>query len=470
MSDARRGLPLLSGPPPSPPEGSRAESGCRKCNKEFNILFTRRCKCSHCVTAAGKGQLRSQPLSKLRKYAEAYNIKVDGVVEKDDLLDRIVRARNFYRKYSVPNRASGARPKSLFSRLDPTQPSPPSPQTRAPPNRPQAQRPEFARPDLEPDDPPAPPPRPPQSDPPPSQNQYRPPPNSPPPQNQSQNQNQNQYPPRPPAPERPSAIPNLRTSPRQPPPRQQPPPQASPRPQHPYSAPGTGARPQGHPPPPRPSSVHNTSPPDPPQNYTPRAEPRPRATSAAPRPPPAASPPRAAAAPVVPPSLDDLLNLRPEGIKALSVGTLKAILFQNHVNARLLLEKSDLVDKVVMLVEAERSERERKALIEAEELREARERRMRERAMFDDPPPGPDVSPVEHHDHMDLGEPEEKAGEKEGEKEKEKAAPLPPKAQAMAEHLERTGLCVICQDEDANIAIVDCGYVPSRFASFVYHR
>jgi hypothetical protein len=24
---------------------------------------------------------------------------------------------------------------------------------------------------------------------------------------------------------------------------------------------------------------------------------------------------------------------------------------------------------------------------------------------------------------------------------------------------ERNGLCVICQDEDANIAIVDCGYV-----------
>lgn len=38
------------------------------------------------------------------------------------------------------------------------------------------------------------------------------------------------------------------------------------------------------------------------------------------------------------------------------------------------------------------------------------------------------------------------------------AAPkLTPKAQAMASHLERTGLCVICQDEEANIAIVDCG-------------
>ncbi|KAJ2969940.1 hypothetical protein NUW54_g12848 [Trametes sanguinea] len=38
---------------------------------------------------------------------------------------------------------------------------------------------------------------------------------------------------------------------------------------------------------------------------------------------------------------------------------------------------------------------------------------------------------------------------------------LTPKAQAMASRLERTGLCVICQDEEANIAIVDCGYVMS---------
>ena len=36
---------------------------------------------------------------------------------------------------------------------------------------------------------------------------------------------------------------------------------------------------------------------------------------------------------------------------------------------------------------------------------------------------------------------------------------LPPSAQAMASRLERTGLCVICQDEEANIAIVDCGHL-----------
>ena len=45
------------------------------------------------VTAAGKGQLRGCSLSKLRKYAKDYNINVNGVVEKDDLIDRLIAAR-----------------------------------------------------------------------------------------------------------------------------------------------------------------------------------------------------------------------------------------------------------------------------------------------------------------------------------------------------------------------------------------
>ena len=39
------------------------------------------------------------------------------------------------------------------------------------------------------------------------------------------------------------------------------------------------------------------------------------------------------------------------------------------------------------------------------------------------------------------------------------ASTMTAKAQEMASRLERTGLCVICQDEEANIAIVDCGCV-----------
>lgn len=45
------------------------------------------------VTAAGKGQLRGYSLAKLRKYAKDYSINVNGVVEKDDLIDRLIAIR-----------------------------------------------------------------------------------------------------------------------------------------------------------------------------------------------------------------------------------------------------------------------------------------------------------------------------------------------------------------------------------------
>jgi hypothetical protein len=128
-----------------------------------------------------------------------------------------------------------------------------------------------------------------------------------------------------------------------------------------------------------------------------------------------------------------------EGIKALSIGTLKAILFQNHVNARLILEKSDLVEKVVTLIEDERMERERKAREEEQEKRAMEEeQRIREESQRQ----------------------KEEGNGKDGSDSSTKPPLLPPKAEAMAATLQRTGLCVICQDEEANIAIVDCGWVP----------
>jgi len=51
------------------------------------------------VTAAGRGQLKTLPLSRLRKYVEAYNIKVNGAIEKDDYIDHIIRARVRYNYY-----------------------------------------------------------------------------------------------------------------------------------------------------------------------------------------------------------------------------------------------------------------------------------------------------------------------------------------------------------------------------------
>lgn len=45
------------------------------------------------VTSAGRAQLKSMPMTRLRSYISAYNIRTDRVVEKDDLIDAIVRAR-----------------------------------------------------------------------------------------------------------------------------------------------------------------------------------------------------------------------------------------------------------------------------------------------------------------------------------------------------------------------------------------
>jgi hypothetical protein len=46
------------------------------------------------VTAASRSQLKSLPLSKLRKYKDAYSIQVvENVVEKDHLIDILMAAR-----------------------------------------------------------------------------------------------------------------------------------------------------------------------------------------------------------------------------------------------------------------------------------------------------------------------------------------------------------------------------------------
>lgn len=45
------------------------------------------------VTASGKGQLKQQPLSRLKQYANAYNIKFNGILEKDELIDILIYSR-----------------------------------------------------------------------------------------------------------------------------------------------------------------------------------------------------------------------------------------------------------------------------------------------------------------------------------------------------------------------------------------
>jgi hypothetical protein len=155
------------------------------------------------------------------------------------------------------------------------------------------------------------------------------------------------------------------------------------------------------------------------------------------------------------PSLDELLAMTDEQVSKMSISALKTVLFQNHVNARLLLEKSDLVARVNALLGDERQERAREAAIHAREeeivarqhammeeqrLRDEQARREREQAST-----GFRKAHVSEESEDDSHEPKSKVP--------------PPPMMGTAADLERNGLCVVCQDEEANIAVVDCGCV-----------
>lgn len=176
--------------------------------------------------------------------------------------------------------------------------------------------------------------------------------------------------------------------------------------------------------------------------------------------------------------------MEPAAVQALSISTLKAVLFRNHVNTGMVVEKAELVAKVHALIADERAERAAAARRQEEEeaeLREVMERSRREHEEMEanreregqTPSQGQSASGEaagqqgEGTAAQDV-QTDAADGAAAGVEGKPKVPPHPeetaeprgkmtPKAQAMASHLERTGLCVICQDEEANIAIVDCG-------------
>ncbi|KAI0298735.1 hypothetical protein B0F90DRAFT_1810874 [Multifurca ochricompacta] len=426
-------MPLLSGPAPPSHDSSRADISCRKCNKEFNIIFTRARKCNHCgysycsscsdyqallpregsgagydpvpvcafcienltITAGGRTYLRSLSLARLKKYVDAYNIKTDGVLEKDDLIEKIIAARghngclpysneSFYRKNSVPNGRTG-RPRGLFSRRDETRPVQPTP-SRQPSNNTSSN---FPRPDLDP------------------------------------SRQQGSFPaPRRTTP-RPQAPPPSQPYP---PPRSTPPPMAAPRPQR---TPSSNASP----PHPRPNTVHPTPGYDAMPGNDNRTNPIYRSASAAPPPPP---PP-----PQYPPSTN---------FSHMSISVLKNVLFQNHVNARLLLEKSDLVARVCALLGDERQERAREAAIHA---REEDEIIARQHAMMEEQRLREEQARQEREHAQADGNTQ--ASESDTRQFEPKDPPRPMMGTSL--NLDRNGLCVVCQDEEANIAIVDCGHL-----------
>ncbi len=102
--------------------------------------------------------------------------------------------------------------------------------------------------------------------------------------------------------------------------------------------------------------------------------------------------------------------------------------------------------KVTTLVEQERSEREAARRRQEEEEREVRERAEREEQ----------ARIQRQHEMM------EDLRKREAERLGQAGSDTTPKPSTTSQPFdsqfsERTGLCVICQDEDANIAVVDCG-------------
>jgi len=96
--------------------------------------------------------------------------------------------------------------------------------------------------------------------------------------------------------------------------------------------------------------------------------------------------------------------------------------------------------KVNVLVEEEKRTRERQRLAEEQEAQEELDR---QREMLAD----------HERANKEAAEGEKDKNER---NEEHSASGSVPAAQKMA---ERSGLCVICQDEEANIAIVDCGHL-----------
>lgn len=144
--------------------------------------------------------------------------------------------------------------------------------------------------------------------------------------------------------------------------------------------------------------------------------------------------------------------MTPEAVRSLSISALKTILFNNHVNAGSgILEKDDLVRKVTSLIEDEKRERERQRLAEE---REEQEKIETQRRM------------MEEYERKKQEAEKAKEGQDRIDEDAADAAPQssassspPPMPKPQPSVVERSGLCVICQDEEANIAIVDCGHL-----------
>jgi hypothetical protein len=160
-----------------------------------------------------------------------------------------------------------------------------------------------------------------------------------------------------------------------------------------------------------------------------------------------------------------------ESIGSLSISALKSILFTNHVATGQILEKSDLVKKVLVLVENEKAERARQRQMEERDEMERLQRAMEtmhgtdhferdvEEGIEGRQSRDRDQQANESEWHSDIPVDNSDRGNEDHPHTSSTPAASPPQSKPSGSSFERPGMCVICQDEDANIAIIDCGYV-----------
>ncbi|KAG1720953.1 uncharacterized protein EDB91DRAFT_1340583 [Suillus paluster] len=316
--------------------------------------------------------IKSLPLSKLRRYVDAYNIPVKGRIDKNDLVDSIIAAK------SIPLYPCIA---DFFQTPSDTRPPPPTQQQTS------TSPPDFPRPDLEP-----------------------------------QPGSYTTYTPEPP-------IRRQTTSARPPSPPPPPLPQTPPRP-----APSST---------PRPSPAANASPP-------------PARSSTSPR---SARQPSTPPTPQPPPPLSTLLAMSPSSLSRLPIRMLKQILFEARVRLPTdILEKGELVARVSTWLDEERAAAEERDRIEREEReQEEWERRDRERAAESSAVEA-DAEDAHVHGPEDPAENVEMHDESQHHHSPSSSSPQP-SSPPRTTYTERSGLCVICQDQEANIAIVGCGHL-----------
>ncbi|KAG1724216.1 uncharacterized protein EDB91DRAFT_1340100 [Suillus paluster] len=316
-----------------------------------------------CLVTDGEVQscIKSLPLSKLRRYVDAYNIPVKGRIDKNDLVDSIIAAK------SIPLYPCIA---DFFQTPSDTRPPPPTQQQTS------TSPPDFPRPDVEPQ--------------PASYTTYTPEP-------PIRRQTTSARPPSPP-----------------PPPLPQTPPRPAPLPLHAHLQQPTLAR-----------LLRPSTPPT----------------------------------PQPPPPLSTLLAMSPSSLSRLPIHMLKQILFEARVCLPTdILEKEELVARVGTWLDEERAAAEERDRIEREE-REQEEwgRRDRERAAESSAVEA-DAEDAHVHGPEDPAENVEMHDESQHHHSPSSSSPQPSSPPRMI-YTERSGLCVICQDQEANIAIVDCGHL-----------